>query len=421
VCVKLIRKSKKRSTVRCGACLSIILDVCLYLVPGFIVFLAIPAGLFTTIEGWDYMDSLYFAFITLTTVGFGDFIAGVTYVGDWTWLYRLFVVVWMFFGLAYLVMVINIITQGLRSRPVIKLEKKMASHIRATRVKLAKDARLLRNLVNEIKIIKIKPVYRSEKNDIRPVHIGSTDFYLHLNSPESSDSALRALKDSSSESALDEIDRCATFHQQINQSTRIKSFEERHGDEDPLELLTRIVTLLCEDTAELAATDEDNLDEDEEKLEMADMHNADALQTAKRKSLVAKCTTVNERGNQPTNQKKSSTRKRSFSPPFSILRRQSGKLHGKVTMGQKVNGHQRSASESRSAPYQRQVNMQPGATDPRCKCVVARRHSEMSPPRSIDGCEQRKLSAKTVEFCKVLDNLQEVKLNRQEGSSESSI
>ena len=62
----------------------------------------------------------------------------------------------MFFGLAYLVMVINIITQGLRSRPVIKLEKKMASHIRATRVKLAKDARLLRNLVNEIKIIKIK-------------------------------------------------------------------------------------------------------------------------------------------------------------------------------------------------------------------------------------------------------------------------
>lgn len=82
--------------------------------------------------------------------------AGLTNVGDWTWLYRSFIVVWIFFGLGYLVMVINIITRGLRSRPVLTLEKKMASRIRATRRRLAKDAKLLHNLVNEIRILNIK-------------------------------------------------------------------------------------------------------------------------------------------------------------------------------------------------------------------------------------------------------------------------
>lgn len=45
--------------------------------PGFIVFMIIPAVVFWHIEdGWTYLDSLYFSFVTLTTIGFGDYVAG---------------------------------------------------------------------------------------------------------------------------------------------------------------------------------------------------------------------------------------------------------------------------------------------------------------------------------------------------------
>jgi len=44
---------------------------------GFIVFMILPAVVFWYIEdGWTYLDSLYFSFVTLTTVGFGDYVAG---------------------------------------------------------------------------------------------------------------------------------------------------------------------------------------------------------------------------------------------------------------------------------------------------------------------------------------------------------
>jgi hypothetical protein len=53
-----------------------------YLIPGFLVFMVIPAVVFWHIEdGWTYLDSLYFAFVTLTTIGFGDYVAG-SYLGS---------------------------------------------------------------------------------------------------------------------------------------------------------------------------------------------------------------------------------------------------------------------------------------------------------------------------------------------------
>ncbi len=42
-----------------------------------ILFLMIaPALMICYIEGWKYMDALYFSVATMTTVGFGDCIAG---------------------------------------------------------------------------------------------------------------------------------------------------------------------------------------------------------------------------------------------------------------------------------------------------------------------------------------------------------
>jgi hypothetical protein len=36
----------------------------------------IPAAVFFAIEDWSYGDALYYTIITLTTIGFGDFVIG---------------------------------------------------------------------------------------------------------------------------------------------------------------------------------------------------------------------------------------------------------------------------------------------------------------------------------------------------------
>lgn len=59
-----------RKTMRLAA------QIFLYLTPGFIVFIFFPAILFTHYEGWTYDESVYYAFVTLTTIGFGDLVAG---------------------------------------------------------------------------------------------------------------------------------------------------------------------------------------------------------------------------------------------------------------------------------------------------------------------------------------------------------
>ena len=43
---------------------------------GMVLFIFIPTYVFHLREGWSYHDALYFCFITLTTVGFGDFVPG---------------------------------------------------------------------------------------------------------------------------------------------------------------------------------------------------------------------------------------------------------------------------------------------------------------------------------------------------------
>ncbi|XP_016417179.1 potassium channel subfamily K member 5a [Sinocyclocheilus rhinocerous] len=73
-----------------------------FLLWGVLVHLVIPPFVFMSQEGWTYIEGLYFSFVTLTTIGFGDLVAGVDPNADYPTLYRYFVEVWIYLGLAWL-------------------------------------------------------------------------------------------------------------------------------------------------------------------------------------------------------------------------------------------------------------------------------------------------------------------------------
>ncbi|KAJ8341012.1 hypothetical protein SKAU_G00333030 [Synaphobranchus kaupii] len=74
---------------------------------GVLVHLVIPPFVFMSQEGWSYVEGLYFSFVTLTTIGFGDMVAGVDPNADYPTLYRYFVEVWIYLGLAWLSLFFN--------------------------------------------------------------------------------------------------------------------------------------------------------------------------------------------------------------------------------------------------------------------------------------------------------------------------
>ncbi|XP_014874896.1 potassium channel subfamily K member 5-like [Poecilia latipinna] len=74
----------------------------LFLLWGLLVHLVIPPLVFMSVEGWSYLEGIYFSFITLTTVGFGDYVAGVNPDIEYPKLYRIIAELWMYMGLAWL-------------------------------------------------------------------------------------------------------------------------------------------------------------------------------------------------------------------------------------------------------------------------------------------------------------------------------
>ncbi|XP_077088256.1 potassium channel subfamily K member 5-like [Siphateles boraxobius] len=78
-----------------------------FLLWGVLVHLLIPPFVFMSQEGWTYIEGLYFSFVTLTTIGFGDLVAGVDPNADYPSLYRYFVEVWIYLGLAWLSLFFN--------------------------------------------------------------------------------------------------------------------------------------------------------------------------------------------------------------------------------------------------------------------------------------------------------------------------
>uniref|UniRef100_W5LFX5 Potassium channel, subfamily K, member 17 n=1 Tax=Astyanax mexicanus TaxID=7994 RepID=W5LFX5_ASTMX len=71
-----------------------------------VLYFMVPMLLFKQYEGWTYAQAIYYCFITLSTIGFGDYVAynPDKEYPDW---YGCIMGVWIFFGLAWLALVIN--------------------------------------------------------------------------------------------------------------------------------------------------------------------------------------------------------------------------------------------------------------------------------------------------------------------------
>lgn len=69
------------------------------------------AVLFTFWEKWDFLDSSYFCFVTLTTIGFGDLVPGSAVISDDNQLTLGLCSLYLLFGMALLAMSFNLVQE----------------------------------------------------------------------------------------------------------------------------------------------------------------------------------------------------------------------------------------------------------------------------------------------------------------------
>uniref|UniRef100_H3DG26 Potassium channel, subfamily K, member 2b n=1 Tax=Tetraodon nigroviridis TaxID=99883 RepID=H3DG26_TETNG len=86
----------------------------LFILFGCLIFVALPAVIFKHIEGWSTLESIYFVVITLTTIGFGDFVAGEKESPEYLDYYKPVVCFWIMVGLAYFAAVLSMIGDWFR-------------------------------------------------------------------------------------------------------------------------------------------------------------------------------------------------------------------------------------------------------------------------------------------------------------------
>ncbi|XP_060077898.1 potassium channel subfamily K member 16-like [Ylistrum balloti] len=116
---QLLTRLSKRVN-KCNLCSSKpmvnkVLNIVLIITLGITMLFGIPAFIFNQVEKWDFLEGLYYCFVTLSTIGFGDYIAAISEnrlsdrgAGD---VYRVVTYVWILFGLSYLSLVISYITE----------------------------------------------------------------------------------------------------------------------------------------------------------------------------------------------------------------------------------------------------------------------------------------------------------------------
>ena len=92
------------------------ISVCLLLITGYII---LGAVLFTLWEDdWDLIEGSYFCFITLTTIGFGDFVPGSEVTVSGSTEKRVLCMMYLLFGMAIIAMSFHLIQEEVKHKCV---------------------------------------------------------------------------------------------------------------------------------------------------------------------------------------------------------------------------------------------------------------------------------------------------------------
>ncbi|ERE77748.1 steroid hormone receptor ERR1-like protein [Cricetulus griseus] len=90
-----------------------ILSAVLFLLIGCLLFVLTPTFVFSYLESWSKLEAIYFVIVTLTTVGFGDYVPGTSSRHNSA--YQPLAWFWILFGLAYFASVLTTIGNWLRA------------------------------------------------------------------------------------------------------------------------------------------------------------------------------------------------------------------------------------------------------------------------------------------------------------------
>ncbi|XP_015172733.1 PREDICTED: open rectifier potassium channel protein 1 isoform X3 [Polistes dominula] len=167
-------------------------------------------------------------------------------------MYKTFLIIWISFGLGYIVMIMTFIAQGMRSKKIIRIEHKLAMNLKHTQSKIwnefNKEISYFRRVFNELQLSKVKRVYVDEYNyetpptkfsrsnsfpDLRKLIYGGFDAPAPLHPRRRANSEVVPLEPLTrvvSETDLQRIDKTATF--------------AAHAMVQPAELLARLVNVL---------------------------------------------------------------------------------------------------------------------------------------------------------------------------------
>ncbi|MDW7732871.1 MAG: potassium channel family protein [Methanolobus sp.] len=88
-----------------------------------VITILLGSSVYRSIEGWSWIDSIYFSVITLTTIGYGD-IAPATDLG------KIFTIMYVFMGLGILLGFVNASGEYFRKQQQERISRRHQSSIR---------------------------------------------------------------------------------------------------------------------------------------------------------------------------------------------------------------------------------------------------------------------------------------------------
>ena len=142
---KLLLKIAKLlySRFKHGLILIRLIGVLVVMVSGSALLGLIPAVILSHIEQWDFSTSIYYIFVSFSTIGFGDFVAAqqVDRPGDAVVrsLYTICLAFWLFIGLAYVAIILGGIRDVMK-KTWKRLQYRFAHRSRKLKKRKSKDA-----------------------------------------------------------------------------------------------------------------------------------------------------------------------------------------------------------------------------------------------------------------------------------------